>query len=180
MVNLDTLVQQLKDKNVDAFEQLHQMYAENICGAINIIIRDEAIAQEICQDVFVKVWQKPHLYDATKGRFFTWLLNMAKNAAIDYTRSKRFKDQKKNHPLDFFVDIYKRPIEQNESEIEYEGLRRMLKHLKKKCVELIQGLYFKGYTQKDAAEKLSIPLGTVKSRNRNCLKELRKIMKDDK
>lgn len=74
------------------------MYAKNICGAIQIIVQDEAIAKEICQDVFVKVWQKSHLYDASKGRFFTWLLNMSRNAAIDFTRSKEFNKQKKTIP----------------------------------------------------------------------------------
>lgn len=179
MIQVERLVQQLKEKNVDAFEELHKMYAENICGAINIIVRDEAIAKEICQDVFVKVWQKSHMYDSSKGRFFTWLLNMAKNAAIDYTRSKHFKNQKKNHSLDFFVDIYERPTENDSRSSDYEGLKSLLKQLKKKCIELIESLYFKDLTQKDAAQKLSIPLGTVKSRNRNCLKELRKKMKDD-
>ncbi len=178
MIQVDQLVKQLKEKNVDAFEELHKMYAENICGAINVIVRDETIAQEICQDVFVKVWQRSNQYDSSKGRFFTWLLNMAKNAAIDYTRSKRFKNQKKNHSLDFFVDIYEQPTEE-ESSSDYEGLKKLLKQLKKKCIELIESLYFKELTQKDAAQKLDIPLGTVKSRNRNCLKELRKKMKDD-
>ena len=176
MVQVERLVKQLKEKNVDAFERLHDMYAENICGAINIIVRDEAIAQEICQDVFVKVWQRSHQYNSSKGRFFTWLLNMSKNAAIDHTRSKRFKNQKKNHSQDFFVDIYEKSSEDENSSSDYDGLNHLLKQLKKKCVELIESLYFKELTQKDTAEKLSIPLGTVKSRNRNCLQELRKKM----
>lgn len=178
MVDLDRLVQQLKEKNVDAFEELHKMYAKNICGAINVIVNDEAIAQELCQDVFLKVWQKADSYNSSKGRFFTWLLNIARNKAIDYTRSKRFKAKKKNHSLDLFVNILEKPTEEAPNE-DYEGLRQMLKTLKKKCIELINAIYFKGCTQADAAEMLSIPLGTVKSRNRNCLKELRKNFEND-
>ncbi|MBO3117914.1 sigma-70 family RNA polymerase sigma factor [Winogradskyella sp. DF17] len=179
MDKTDILVAQLKVKDVDAFEQLHHMYAKNILGAINVIIQDEAISKEICQDVFVKVWEKSQLYDAAKGRFFTWLLNMARNAAIDYSRSKEFKTQKKNHSLDLFVSIYEQPTDNTTSGEKYDGLRRMLKQLKRKCVELIEMLYFKDYTQKMAAERLSIPLGTVKSRNRNCLKHLRENLKND-
>jgi RNA polymerase sigma-70 factor (ECF subfamily) len=179
MAELDILVQRFREKNVDAFEELHRMYAKNICGAINIIVNDEAIAQEICQDVFLKIWQKADTYDASKGRFFTWLLNIARNKAIDYTRSKAFKTKKKNHSLDLFVSILEKPEESSNSN-EYEGLKRMIKTLKKKCVELINVLYFKGCTQVDAAEILSIPVGTVKSRNRNCLKELRKTLENDK
>jgi len=179
MDKTDILVAQLKDKDVTAFEQLHHMYAVNILGAINIIIQDEAIAKEICQDVFVKVWEKAYLYDTKKGRFFTWLLNMARNAAIDYTRSKAFITQKKNHSLDFFVHIYENRNSTETSDQDYSDLKRMLKRLKKKCVELIEMIYFKNYTQVAAAERLSIPLGTVKSRNRNCLKELREYLKDE-
>lgn len=178
MPEIDRLVQQLKDKNVDAFEELHKMYAKNICGAINVIVNDETIAQELCQDVFLKVWQKADTYNTSKGRFFTWLLNIARNKAIDYTRSKQFKTQKKNHSLDLFVHILEKPDETAHNE-DYEGLKRMLKSLKEKCVELINALYFKGCTQADAADLLSIPIGTVKSRNRNCLKELRKNLENE-
>ena len=174
MVKLERLVQQLQEKNIDAFEELHKMYAENICGAINVIVNDEAIAKELCQDVFLKVWQKSDMYDAKKGRFFTWLLNIARNKAIDFTRSKQFKINKKNHSLDLFVNILEKPTEDSKPEDDYAGLKKMLNRLKRKCVEVIEALYFKGCTQVDAAEILDIPLGTVKSRNRNCLKELRK------
>lgn len=177
MPELSRLVQQLKDKNVDAFEELHKMYAKNICGAINVIVNDEAIAEELCQDVFLKVWQKADTYNSSKGRFFTWLLNIARNKAIDYTRSKRFKTQNKNHSLDLFVHILEKPNDNNKES--YEGLKRMLSKLKEKCVELINAIYFKGCTQADAADLLSIPLGTVKSRNRNCLKELRKNIENE-
>jgi RNA polymerase sigma-70 factor (ECF subfamily) len=179
MPELDRLVQQLKEKNIDAFEELHKMYAKNICGAINVIINDETIAQEICQDVFLKVWDKADTYNASKGRFFTWLLNIARNKAIDYTRSKRFKTQKKNHSLDLFVHILEKPEDEGTQNEDYKGLKQMLKTLKKKCTELINAIYFKGCTQADAAEMLSIPLGTVKSRNRNCLKELRKKLEHE-
>jgi RNA polymerase sigma-70 factor (ECF subfamily) len=179
MPELNRLVQQLKNKNVDAFEELHKMYAKNICGAINVIVNDEAIAEELCQDVFLKVWQKADTYNASKGRFFTWLLNIARNKAIDYTRSKRFKTEKKNHSLDLFVHILEKPDDDRENNEDYEGLKKMLKTLKEKCVELINAIYFKGCTQADAADLLSIPVGTVKSRNRNCLKELRKNLENE-
>jgi RNA polymerase sigma-70 factor (ECF subfamily) len=179
MTKLDRIIQDFKEKKVEAFEELHKMYATNICGAINVIVNDEAIAQEICQDVFLKIWQKADTYDASKGRFFTWLLNIARNKAIDYTRSRDFKNNKKNHSLDLFVHILEKPSEEKDTK-EYDGLKRLIKTLKKKCVELINALYFKGYTQADAADLLSIPLGTVKSRNRNCLKALRNTLENDK
>ena len=106
MDQLDALVADFQKKDVNACEKLHQLYSENIRGAINVIVQNEEIAQEICQDVFLTIWQKSETYNASKGRFFTWLLNIAKNKAIDYTRSKIYKEQKKNHSIDFFVHIY--------------------------------------------------------------------------
>jgi len=132
----------------------------------------------LCQDVFLKIWQSPDLYDKSKGRFFTWILNIARNKAIDYTRSKAYKIKKKNHSLDLFVHIHDKEAEGQKDPDEYKELRLMLKTLKDKCVELIKALYFKGMKQAEAAELLSIPLGTVKSRNRNCLQELRKNFKN--
>jgi len=178
MIDIDNLVSKLKQKDVNAFEKLHEMYSKNICGAINVIVNDEAIAKELCQDVFLKVWEKSDMYDKSKGRFFTWLLNIARNKAIDYTRSKAYKIKKKNHSIDLFVSIGEKPTEIGKDPEEYKRLRFMLKTLKDKCIEIIKNLYFKGMTQADAAESLSIPLGTVKSRNRNCIKELRNKMSD--
>lgn len=179
MVDSEKLVKLLQQKNVDAFEKLHDMYAKNICGAINIIVNDESIASELCQDVFLKVWQKSHMYDASKGRFFTWLLNIARNQAKDYVTSKEYKTQKKNHSLDLFMHVCESQTDEEDNLDQYEGLKRMLKTLKTKCSELIKILYFKGCTQTDAAEMLSIPLGTIKSRNRNCLNTLRNNFNND-
>ena len=172
MEPLDALLIRFQQKDVKAFEQLHAMYAKNICGAIQVIVNNEELAQEICQDVFVKIWDKAETYDSSKGRFFTWILNIARNAAIDEVRSKKYKNQKKNLSADFFVGILEEKSVTPKKE-DYIGLKKLVKGLKKTCVKLMEMLYFKGFTQKEAAEVLDIPIGTVKSRNRNCIKTLR-------
>lgn len=175
-MELDYLVAQFQKKDISAFEKLHDMYAENICGVINTIVKNEALAQEICQDVFVKIWNKSDSYNNSKGRFFTWILNIARNAAIDKVRSKSFKQQKQNLSADYFVGILERPEDEGNS-IDIKGLQRLIKSLKAKCIEIIELLYFRGLTQKDAAEELEIPIGTVKTRNRSCISQLRENMK---
>jgi RNA polymerase sigma-70 factor (ECF subfamily) len=174
-MELDDLVAKFQKKDISAFAKLHSMYAENICGVINTIVKNEALAQEICQDVFVKIWNKSDSYNISKGRFFTWILNIARNAAIDKVRSKNFKQQKQNLSADYFVGILERP-EETDSSIDTEGLQRLVKSLKAKCIEIIELLYFKGFTQKDAAEELNIPIGTVKTRNRSCISQMRANM----
>lgn len=175
-MNLDLLVQRFKNKDVAAFETLHGMYAENICGVINTIVRNPERAQELCQDVFVKVWDKSDSYNPSKGRFFTWILNIARNAAIDEVRSKSHKNQKKNLSTEYFVGILEHGDDIN-NKIDTIGLKKLLKGLKEKCNQIIELLYFKGFTQKEAAEQLNIPIGTVKTRNRSCISKIRKNIK---
>lgn len=171
-MQLEVLVERFQKKDVSAFEELHGMYAENICGAINTIVRDEDLSQEICQDVFLKIWNNAESYNSSKGRFFTWILNIARNAAIDKVRSKSYKNSKKNLSATYFVGILANE-EQSDASVDANHLKRLVKGLKEKCIEIIEMLYFRGYSQKEASEELDIPIGTVKTRNRSCISQLR-------
>lgn len=173
LMDTNTLITQFQNGSVQAFEKLYEMYGQNILGVINVILKDEVRSQEICQDVFVKVWKNASQYNASKGRFFTWLLNIARNAAIDELRSKSHKQQQKNLSTDYFVDILETE-EADTPSLDSIGLSKVLNGLKDKCREIISLLYFKGYTQKEVSETLDIPLGTVKTRNRNCIAQIRK------
>lgn len=174
-MELDMLIQRFQKKDAIAFERLYNMYSENILGVINTIVKNSELSEEIAQDVFVKIWNNAEKYNASKGRFFTWILNIARNAAIDAVRSKSYKDSQKNLSADFFVNI----LEDNDSldnRVDAIGIKNLLKNMKEKCVQTIDMLYFKGYTQKEAAEELGIPIGTIKTRNRNCILELRELV----
>jgi len=176
-MDLDTLVSKFQKKDMAAFQQLHSMYAENICGVINVILKNKERSEEICQDVFVKIWNSAGSYNPSKGRFFTWILNIARNAAIDELRSKSHKNWKKNLSTYNFVGNLEATDNIN-SKVDGIGIKNVLKGLKKKCTELIELLYFKGFTQKEAANELNIPLGTVKTRNRSCISQIRENIKN--
>ena len=174
-MELDQLVEQFKQKNENAFSTLYNMYSDSMHGIIYNIVRDREIANEVLQDVFVKAWNNADSYSSEKGRFFTWILNISRNAAIDKTRSKSFKNSKRNLNAEYFVDI----LETNESldnKTDAIGIAKFVKKLAKKCIKVIELLYFKGFTQSEAAENLNMPIGTIKTRNRNCIKELRSIV----
>lgn len=171
-MQLEVLVERFKQKDVAAFEKLYHMYAQNICGVITTIVRDQDLAEEICQDVFIKIWNNADSYNSSKGRFFTWLLNIARNAAIDKVRSKSYKNSKQNLSVDYFVGMLSED-EKAENRVDTNSLKRLVNKLNKKCIEIIEMLYFRGYTQKEAAEELDIPVGTVKTRNRSCISQLR-------
>ncbi|APG64067.1 MULTISPECIES: RNA polymerase sigma factor [Tenacibaculum] len=175
-MQLEELVVQFKNKNVKAFESLYEMYNDSVSGVIFNILRDKELAQEVTQDVFIKAWNNADTYSAKKGRFFTWIINIARNAAIDKTRSKNFKNNSKNLDANIFVDILE-THDSLDNSTDAIGIKNFVGKLKDTCKKLIELLYFKGFTQKEASENLEIPLGTVKTRNRNCLNELRVMLK---
>ncbi len=174
-MNQELLILQFKQKDVKAYEKLYDMYCDSISGVVNNIVKNNDVAQEITQDVFIKAWNKADSYSSKKGRFFTWILNIARNTAIDYTRSKNFKQSKQNLNSDFFVDILEtsKSIDTSTNAI---GLKEFVAKLGVKCKAVIELLYFKGFTQKEASEELNMPIGTVKTRNRNCISELRTML----
>lgn len=174
-MQLDLLISNFQKKDEKAFEQLYNMYSDSMHGVIYNIVRDHDIAEEVMQDVFIKAWHNSSSYSSEKGRFFTWILNIARNAAIDKTRSKAFKNSKKNLDAEFFVDILQTSESLNDK-TDAIGIKKFVGKLAKKCIEVIELLYFKGYTQKEASETLDMPIGTIKTRNRNCIKELREIV----
>lgn len=175
-MELEIIVEQFQKKVADAFQKLYNMYSENICGVINTIVKNNSVAEEICQDVFMKAWNNAESYNASKGRFFTWILNIARNAAIDEIRSKSHKNSKKNLSADYFVGILESMTDSEEGKEDIIGLKKLLVNLKDKCIEIIELLYFKGLTQKEVSKELDIPLGTVKTRNRSCISQIRTNM----
>lgn len=174
-MQLELLITKFQQKDQKAFEELYNMYGKSMQGVIYNIVRDNDIAEEVMQDVFIKAWNNSASYSPEKGRFFTWILNIARNAAIDKTRSKDFKNSKKNLDAEYFVDILQ-TSESLDEQTNSIGIKKFVEKLAKKCIEVIELLYFKGYTQQEASEALDMPIGTIKTRNRNCIKELRTIV----
>ncbi len=171
----DLIILEMQKGDHHAFSKIYEMYSKAIYGVIIPIVRDSDLAEEVLQDVFVKVWNNSASYTPQKGRFYTWLLNIARNAAIDTTRSKAFKNATKNLTTENFVDILAGHDDLSERTNSI-GIRKFVDALKPMCIQIIDLLYFKGYTQAETAETLAIPLGTIKTRARACIKELRKML----
>lgn len=156
-----------------AFEWLYDQYSSLLYGTLIRVVRVQAIAENLMQDCFVKIWKNAASYDHEKGKFTTWLINIARNTAIDYTRSKHFSQSQKNRSFEDFV----------QTEVKHEsatlltdaiGLASHLDRLPAPMREVIDLQYFQGFTQQEIADEFGIPLGTVKTRTRIALRELRK------
>lgn len=149
------------------------MYALNIRGTIRAIVGNDEDAQEICQDVFLKVWDRAERYSGSKGRFFSWLLNIARNAAIDRLKSKDFKNSQRNISISIYRDIESIPINDRSENLDILGIERILERLNPDRRKILTMCYFGGLTHKEVAENLNVPLGTIKSRIRNSILILR-------
>jgi len=158
-----------------AFEQLYDMYSDQMKAVIYNIVRNREDVEEIVQDVFIKAWNNAESYSADKGRFYTWILNISRNAAIDKIRSKDFKKGKQNSDATFFVDIFE-SHDNLDKKVDAIGIKKYLKNIKEKCKVLIELIYFEGYTQKEASEETDTPLGTIKTNLRKCMSDLREIV----
>lgn len=165
----------MKNKDEQAFARLYDSYSGAIYSSILQIIGDEELASDILQEVFINIWRKIGLFDAEKGRLFTWMLNIARNASIDLLRSRAYRNSRKNQSITDNVDIA--GVTRTEpSGIDTIGLRKTLEKLKPEQRVLIELSYFKGYTHEEIAEQENIPLGTVKTRIRNALIQLRELL----
>lgn len=141
------------------------------------IVQSKEYTEEVIQDVFVKIWNAVHQYDPSKGRFYTWMINIARNTAIDYLKSKGFQNELKNQSLPDFVYNSVELSTTNHS-TDFIGFNNVLKGLETDKQELIDLAYYQGYTQNEISEKLKIPLGTVKTKMRNALMKLKDLLKD--
>ncbi|MEZ4795168.1 MAG: sigma-70 family RNA polymerase sigma factor [Flavobacteriaceae bacterium] len=170
----DELILEMQQGSEKAFSTIYDRYSKAIYSVILVILKDQELAQEVLQDVFIKVWKNAHTYSLEKGRFYTWLLNIARNSAIDKTRSKSYKNTSKNLSADNFVHVLG-GTDDLSLKTDTIGIRKLVEKLKPLCIQLLDLLYFKGYTQVETAEAMDTPLGTIKTRARNCINELRKM-----
>ena len=168
------LVVLLNGQSNDAFNYLYDNYSGAIYTIINQIVPDRDTANDVMQEVFVNIWRKINTYDAGKGRLFTWMLNIARNASIDKVRSKGYRDNQKNQPMT-----------ENESSgmamstnpmVNDVGLKKVLRSLNEEHRKLIDLSYFQGFTHEEIAKMMGIPLGTVKTRIRTAITQLRKTI----
>ena len=163
----------LRQREKIAVEALYDMYSASLFGVISRIVIDTAVAEDVLQDTFVKIWNSFSSYNTEKGRLFTWMVNIARNLAIDKIRSKDFKNQGKNQELEnnvTFIDEQRNTVYKPE----LLGIKDLVETLKPEQKSILDLVYFKGYTHVEAADELGVPLGTIKTRLRMAIIELRK------
>jgi len=170
--NEDELVFLLQQGSKDAFNYLYANYSAALWTTICRLIKDQATAEDVLQEAFVKIWKGMASYNSSKGRLYTWMCNITRNCAIDKLRSKgeRMNAQSQNNEsiVHHIAEMY--GAQQNTDTI---GLKAILAQLPQMYLLIVDLAYFKGYTMEECAEILEIPVGTVKTRLRKAISLLR-------
>ena len=155
-----------------AMALLYDNYGDTFYGIAFKIVNDEGLATDVLQDAFVKVWKKSRNYDSSKGRLFTWVLSIVRNQAIDALRKSGRRNEIQGDMAD--VSISNEPSSNVGHDVKMD-VDTVLSGLEKEKRDLIEHSYILGFSHPDIAEKFNLPLGTVKTRIRNAMIELREI-----
>jgi RNA polymerase sigma factor (sigma-70 family) len=173
--NEDELVMLLQRQDQQAFSYLYDNYAPALNGVIFRLVEDKTLSEDILQEAFVKIWNNFSSYDRSKGRLFTWMMNLTRNLAIDTLRSKGYKKQNKISGDENSVNNLQ-DTGSGMDKFDAMGIRKHLNNLKPDQRIVIDLAYFNGFTQDEIAKEIGIPLGTVKTRMRTAILELRRIL----
>lgn len=173
----EELIRGLQNQDQTTFSYLYDNYAGALNGVIFKMVDDMQLAEDILQEAFLKIWNNFKQYDSNKGRLFTWMVNITRNLTIDTLRSKGYKKQQKISQNENSVSGY-RDTSLSPDRYDSMGLRKQISTLKPDYKIIIDLAYFNGYTQDEISKEMGIPLGTVKTRMRSAIMELRKIIRE--
>lgn len=172
-ISEEELVYLLKIRDASGLEYLYDHYSKALYNIIFQVVKKEEYAEDVLQETFIKIWNAFDMFDASKGRLYTWLSNIARNLAIDKIRSKEFKNQSQNQDIENHVSGIDIRMS-NKLNPDNIGVKDLVQKLRPEYKELIELVYFNGFTHAEVAEHLNLPLGTVKTRVRSAIIELRK------
>jgi len=166
------IISRLSQKDKKALYLLYDKYSGALYGVILRMCRNQVLAEDLLQETFVKIWQKIDLYDASKGKFYTWAYRIAKNLTLNSLRKPDLLIQSE----ELGVDTNKT---ESEPEPDLKKLNGAISKLEPHHQEAISLVYFRGYTHREAYEEMGVPLGTFKSYIRQALQLLRESYKHE-
>jgi RNA polymerase sigma-70 factor (ECF subfamily) len=162
-----------------AFMQLYHQYCNLVFSLALRVVRHQVLAEEVTQDVFLKLWQQPDRWNPALGQFSSWLLTITRNAAIDRLRKEqRHSTVPGEHTEALIEQATEAPISDSLLWFEGQELARLLRELPVEQRQLIELAFYQGYTHSELADGLQLPLGTVKTRLRSGLQKLRTLWEE--
>ena len=175
-----TLMRLISRSHEQALNELYDRYNGLVYSIAMNAVGNKQLAEEITQDVFLRVWKKADTYQASQGKVFTWVASITRYRSIDVIRWHNVRpesdlspwDELESHPLSNGRDVES----QSEFSIRVEHLRQALSDLPADQRQALAYAYFRGYSHREIAELLNLPLGTVKTRIRLGMQKLRNTL----
>ena len=171
----EELARRLQRREPEAMADLYDRFGRLAFSVIVAIVRDPAIAEDLVQETFIRVWNRVHGFEAGRGALGPWLLAIARNRAIDHVRSLSVRVARNAYELDvrehpsLFVEIESQVLNTDHARVIQKALVKLTPN-QQKVIELA---YYEGLSQTEMAERMGEPLGTVKTWVRTALKTLR-------
>ncbi len=173
----EELIQQISGGDREALRLLYRRHGRLVYGCALQVVSDAAAAEEVCQDVFLRVWERSGTYRADRGKVVTWLARIARNRAIDVLRSRRARGIASEAPVDESISASpgsgSDPGERLWQSLRDEQVREAVASLPPEQRRALTLAFFHGMTHRQIAESLGEPLGTVKTRIRDAMLKLR-------
>jgi RNA polymerase sigma-70 factor (ECF subfamily) len=170
----DGLLRQVARGDEGAFARLYDLVANRVYGLVVRVVRDPAQAEEVTQEAMVDVWRRAPSFDADRGSAMTWVLTLAHRRAVDRVRSAQSAgDRERKVAAREASSDFDEVTEQVAVRLEQQQVRRCLGVLTDLQKEAVTLAYYGGYTYRQVADLLSVPLPTIKTRMRDGLVRLR-------
>lgn len=174
----EELMQRLTYRDLTAYRTLYVRYSNLVYSAALRIVRDPHVAEDMVQEVFLRLWRKPDSYTPARGKLATWLTSVTRNRAVDEVRSRRRRYRHEAASPEEQERDFPGPEDDDPAiTAELADQRRLIltamSQLPEEQRQTIELAYFGGFTQQEIAERLQQPLGTVKTRIRLGMQKLR-------
>ena len=173
----DELLQAIAQQNQDALAELYRRYCNLVYSMAFHTLQDSVLAEEVTQDVFIKIWTQPNRWTPKSGKFSSWLLTVTRYTAIDRFR----REESQSSRLILLVDDVPDEIADEISADELNDgteLHNLMEQLPTEQAQVIQLAFFRGMTHQEMAKALDLPLGTVKTRLRAGMSKLKHFLTD--
>jgi RNA polymerase sigma factor (sigma-70 family) len=176
----DRLVELVAQRDADALEALYERYGRPAFSLARRILTEETLAQDVVQEVFLSLWRDAHRFDAGRGTVATYLLSMTHHRAVDVVR--REEKLRRWRTSDEGLELEPDPKVGVEDEVEASErraeVRAALGELPAAQREALLLAYFGGYTQREVAALVGVPLGTVKTRMAAGMRKMKASLRD--
>lgn len=166
----------VEKRDSKCLEILYDRYESVLFNLAYKITQDKQSSEEILQDIFMKIWHQKAIFKPEMGKLSTWLITLCRNGAIDIVRKRKVVESQFDETFQGIQTSSLPEYDLLDKECS-EEIQKMLSYLNKDQQKIISLFYYKGLSQQEIADKLKMPLGTVKSRLRLSIQHLNNYIK---